>query len=65
LYELDVILEELCGTMDVDVMPGPRDPSNTTLPQQPIHKCLFERASSSSSFHRVTNPYWCEVDGVV
>jgi DNA polymerase delta subunit 2 len=41
----------------VDVMPGPEDPSNYTLPQQPLHHCLLPRAARYSTVRLVTNPF--------
>ncbi|KAG8337329.1 DNA polymerase delta subunit 2 [Homalodisca vitripennis] len=31
--------------IDVDVMPGEFDPTNHTLPQQPLHYCMFPKVS--------------------
>lgn len=45
-------------------MPGPLDPANYMLPQQPFHPCMFPQASQNSSFQAVSNPYDCELDGV-
>ena len=39
----DEILEEFSSGLEVDVMPGPNDPANQNLPQQPLHCCLFPR----------------------
>ena len=63
---LDNMLAELCSTLTVDLMPGMNDPANVSLPQQPLHYSLFPKASKfhGSSFHTVTNPYWCEIEGV-
>ncbi|KAF7725532.1 hypothetical protein EC973_009562 [Apophysomyces ossiformis] len=64
LQQLDQLIDELCGTIDVDLMPGPDDPSNNHMPQQPLHPCMFSRSRSYSTFHSVTNPYWCKVDNI-
>lgn len=45
-------------------MPGPTDPAPLHIPQQPMHPSMFKNAHKLSSFHSVTNPYWCEIDGV-
>ncbi len=37
----DRILHEFASGMDVDLMPGPNDPANQIMPQQPLHLCLF------------------------
>lgn len=41
----------------MDLMPGEFDPSNHTLPQQPIHYCMLPNSSCYESFQGVTNPY--------
>ncbi|MEE6515680.1 hypothetical protein FKM82_024628 [Ascaphus truei] len=61
---LDEILLQLSGSVSVDVMPGPFDPTNYTLPQQPLHRCMFPQAAPYSTLHMVTNPYQAEIDGV-
>ncbi|KAG9292964.1 hypothetical protein G9A89_016326 [Geosiphon pyriformis] len=63
--EFDTFLEAVVPTINVDLMPGPQDPSNATLPQQPINSNFLPKASRYSSFHAVTNPYWCEIDDVI
>ena len=50
--------------MPVDIMPGLTDPSNFTLPQQAMHKCLFPVSGRFSSFNLVSNPYRTLVDGI-
>jgi DNA polymerase delta subunit 2 len=50
--------------MPVDVMAGPSDYSNVSLPQQPMHKCLFPGAARYSTFQGVTNPYEFDLQGV-
>jgi DNA polymerase delta subunit 2 len=37
-------------------MPGESDPSNYTLPQQPLHPCLFPSGRTFSTFVPRTNP---------
>jgi DNA polymerase delta subunit 2 len=64
LQDLDSLLAELCETVNVDVMPGVADPTNYSLPQQPLHKCLLPQSTSLSTFNRCTNPHAFEVDGV-
>ncbi|KFP84172.1 DNA polymerase delta subunit 2, partial [Acanthisitta chloris] len=61
---LDEILLQLCSSVDVDVMPGEFDPTNYTLPQQPLHRCMLPLASAYSTLHLVTNPYQADLDGV-
>lgn len=64
LAVLDAKLAALCASIDVDVMPGARDPTNATLPQQPIHAGLFPLASTHSAFHPVMNPHLFEFEGL-
>lgn len=61
---LDNILIQLAGCVDVDIMPGEFDPANFTFPQQPLHRCMFPRATRFPTMQCVTNPYDCTVAGV-
>ncbi|NXL68838.1 DPOD2 polymerase, partial [Chordeiles acutipennis] len=61
---LDEILLQLCTSVPVDVMPGEFDPTNYTLPQQPLHHCMLPLSSAYSTLRLVTNPYQADVDGV-
>lgn len=45
-------------------MSGEYDPCNYTLPQQPLHKCMFPQASRYPTFKTVTNPYDCTLGDV-
>ena len=45
-------------------MAGDQDPVNYTLPQQPLHRCMFPQAGGYSTLYSVTNPYHFTVDGV-
>jgi DNA polymerase delta subunit 2 len=54
LREADVVLAALASCAPVDLMPGEGEPSNHTLPQQPLHPCLFPAATRYSSFRCVT-----------
>nr|XP_022333018.1 DNA polymerase delta subunit 2-like [Crassostrea virginica] len=61
---LDDIFSQLASCMDVDLMPGEFDPANYTLPQQPLHKCMFPESSLYPTFRTVTNPYDFQAEGV-
>ncbi|XP_064328618.1 DNA polymerase delta subunit 2 [Phalacrocorax carbo] len=61
---LDEILLQLCTSVPVDVMPGEFDPTNYTLPQQPLHHCMLPLTSTYATLRLVTNPYQADVDGV-
>lgn len=43
LKQLDLVLTQLSAALPVDIIPGENDPSTFTLPQQPLHKCMFPR----------------------
>lgn len=64
MKNVDELLSSLACAMCVDVLPGPSDPSNYTLPQQSFHPCLFPRSARFASFRAVTNPYEAEIGGV-
>jgi DNA polymerase delta subunit 2 len=65
LRELDMLLTQLAAAVPVDILPGSTDPSNFTLPQQPLHKCLLPSASTYSTLGRLTNPAWTQLhDGL-
>lgn len=61
---LDEILLQLSMSVPVDVMPGEFDPTNYTLPQQPLHRCMFPLSGTYSTLQLVTNPYQANIDGV-
>jgi DNA polymerase delta subunit 2 len=61
---VDRLVEQIAYTMHVDVMPGEQDPSNTALPQQPLHPSMFPRSATLSTCHLVTNPYQFNLMGV-
>lgn len=64
IRDADMSLTELAAALPVDVMPGSGDPANYTLPQQPLHRCMFPGAAAYSSLHRATNPHDFDLDGV-
>ncbi|XP_030226086.1 DNA polymerase delta subunit 2 [Gadus morhua] len=61
---LDELLRQLVASVPVDVMPGQHDPTNYTLPQQPLHRCMFPLSSAYPTLHLVSNPYQADVDGI-
>ncbi|KAL5983236.1 DNA polymerase delta subunit 2 [Asimina triloba] len=64
IKELDISLMQLATAMPVDIMPGPCDPANFSLPQQPLHRCLFPGASVYNTFISSTNPHLFDLDDV-
>ena len=63
-FKVVLLLRLLKASVEVDVMPGEHDPANYTLPQQPLHRCMFPLALRYPTMHCVTNPYECSLDGV-
>ncbi|XP_037114196.1 DNA polymerase delta subunit 2 [Syngnathus acus] len=61
---LDELLLQLVASVPVDVMPGQYDPTNYTLPQQPLHRCMFPLSSVYPTLQLASNPYQATVDGV-
>ncbi|KAK7113051.1 DNA polymerase delta subunit 2-like [Littorina saxatilis] len=64
MKNLDDIMFQLSGNVDVALMAGEFDPSNHILPQQPLHRCMFPQSAVNTTFVSVTNPHDCSVDGV-
>ncbi|XP_061191670.1 DNA polymerase delta subunit 2-like [Saccostrea echinata] len=64
IKSLDDVFTQLASSVDVDLMPGEFDPANYTLPQQPLHKCMFPQALRYPTFQTVTNPYDFTIEGV-
>ncbi|XP_074586461.1 DNA polymerase delta small subunit isoform X2 [Curcuma longa] len=65
IKELDILLNQLAAAMPVDIMPGPNDPANFALPQQPLNRCLFPGASAYNTFLSCTNPHQFELDDIL
>lgn len=54
---MDDFFAQLSKTIDIDVMPGPSDPSSHLMPQQPFHPCMFPKSCMFSTFNCTTNPH--------
>lgn len=61
---LDEILVQLAASVPVDLMPGEFDPTNYTLPQQPLHQCMFPLSSAYPTLQLVSNPFQADIDGL-
>ncbi|XP_006625387.1 DNA polymerase delta subunit 2 [Lepisosteus oculatus] len=61
---LDEVLVQLVASVPVDLMPGEYDPTNYTLPQQPLHRCMFPLSRAYPTLHLVSNPFQAEINGV-
>jgi len=59
------MVTQLACSVDVDIMPGEIDPSNYTLPQQPLSKCIFPLGARHQTLNSVTNPYECQVEDTI
>lgn len=57
IQELDFILAQLAASVPVDIMPGQTDPTDSIIPQQPLHRCLFPSSHQYTSLQGVCNPY--------
>lgn len=78
ITRLDSFLSEILPSIPVTLMPGEHDPANYSLPQQQIHRAMFQRARAYCSdsrpgidapeaepgwFDNVTNPWEGDVEG--
>lgn len=59
----DLMLASLGLSVSVDLMPGPADPTNWLVPQQPVHLAMFPTACRLASVSSTTNPYSATIDG--
>ncbi|CAH9063078.1 unnamed protein product [Cuscuta europaea] len=64
IKELDIMLTQIASGIPLDVMPGPSDPANFSLPQQRLHRCLFPGSSTYNTFRSCTNPHCFELDKI-
>lgn len=64
IKELDILLTQLAAALPVDIMPGSNDPANFSLPQQPLHRCLFPGAYVYNTFFSCTNPHEFELNDI-
>ncbi|ORY87642.1 DNA polymerase alpha/epsilon subunit B-domain-containing protein [Protomyces lactucae-debilis] len=65
IVALDDFLAEISATMQVIVMPGDKDPTNSTMPQQPVHKVMLKdtRKFDGVTLKRATNPTYLDMAG--
>ncbi|XP_074307014.1 DNA polymerase delta small subunit [Silene latifolia] len=61
---LDISLSQIAAAVSLDIMPGTSDPANASLPQQPLHRCLFPGSSVYNTFRSCTNPHSFELDNI-
>lgn len=43
-HQLDAFLAQLLPSLPVTLLPGPSDPANVSMPQQPLHPALFPQS---------------------
>lgn len=70
LDQFSQFLGNILQTIPVDVLPGKNDPSDISLPQQPLHKALFNEnlkpyfnKVNRPILNLVTNPYKFNING--
>ena len=54
---LDSFFFDLSQSINIDVMPGQNDPSDDTLPQQPLNRAYFSKSYPRANFSAATNPH--------
>ncbi|KAK4834219.1 hypothetical protein QYF36_019081 [Acer negundo] len=64
IKELDIMLTQIAASVPLDIMPGPNDPANYSLPQQPLNRCLFPGSAAYNTFRSCTNPHCFELDNI-
>lgn len=63
--DFEQFLTELSLNIDVDIMPGEQDFSNSFMPQQPFNSCVFPKLAKEgrTGINLVTNPHQFEING--
>ena len=71
LEEFGKFLGNTLQSISIALMPGAGDPSDRSLPQQPLHKALFKEAlrpyfdkMNNEILNLVTNPYQFNINGI-
>ncbi|KAF1997979.1 DNA polymeras-like protein subunit delta-2 [Amniculicola lignicola CBS 123094] len=71
---LDLFFSEILPSLPITLLPGPSDPANVALPQQPLHPALFPQSrqyanppvksnESRQGLDSVTNPWEGDIEG--
>ncbi|KAK4783781.1 hypothetical protein SAY86_018149 [Trapa natans] len=55
---------KIAAGLTLDIMPGSNDPTNFSLPQKPLNRCLFPSSAAYNTFRSCPNPHCFEIDGV-
>jgi len=61
----DEFLHRLCSSVPIDIMPGDKDPTNYSMPQQPLDACFLRKSSKFATLQRVSNPYEFTVNNLM
>lgn len=68
---LDDFLTNVLKSLPVILLPGEHDPTECSIPQQPLNKVLFSEnlkpyfsEINKDFFKLVTNPYWLDCEGI-
>jgi DNA polymerase delta subunit 2 len=63
---LNRFLSNVLPSLNVTILPGERDPTIPTMPQQPLHKALLPDTVpfGEDAFATVTNPCFLTLDGI-
>lgn len=68
LNKFDYFTNEVLASIPMTILPGPNDPSDVCLPQQPMHRSFLKSnkhlVDNFSALHLATNPTWLEFNGV-
>jgi DNA polymerase delta subunit 2 len=65
LSDADIFFAEIASVIPVDIMSGPRDPTNYCMPQQPLHSGLLPEARRYKNLTVHTNPYKFKLGSLV
>lgn len=63
LHALDNMMHEIGSNTVIDMMAGETDPTSALLPQHPIVRSIFKKASGYNTFSTVSNPYEFKTNG--
>lgn len=62
----EVFINEILSNCNISIMPGPSDPTDICLPQQPLHRSFFVNNKNyvGNNIKSLTNPSWLEIDSI-
>lgn len=65
LKSLDHFVSDLLPSLPISIMPGNSDPAEICLPQQPLHRSIFQSNKQyvgGPTLRSLTNPAWFEIE---